>query len=70
MLMEQHDLGVADVWPLISSNAADAALILDRGVISNHKRADIIFIDDSNPKLPEVTKSFIGGKLVYSLNRS
>lgn len=70
MLMEQHDLGIADVWPLISSNAADAALLFDRGVISNHKRADIIFIDDSNPKLPEVTKSFIGGKLVYSLNRS
>lgn len=69
MLMKQHGLGIEKVWPLISSNAAQAALLHDRGEILNGNRADIIFIDDSNPELPEVTASFIQGRLVYSLSR-
>ena len=69
MLMKQHALSIEKVWPLVSGNAARAALLNDRGEITSGKRADIIFVDDSNSELPEVSKCFIQGKLVYALTR-
>jgi len=66
LLMERNNMTLADVWPLVSANAARAAGLNDRGTINNGQRADIVIVDDRDSNLPEVTSSFIGGELVYA----
>ena len=69
LLMQKHELSLEKVWPLVSINPAIAAGLYDRGQIAEGLRGDIIIIDDSHTDSPEVTASFVGGKLVYQLNR-
>jgi alpha-D-ribose 1-methylphosphonate 5-triphosphate diphosphatase len=53
-------------WPLIAANAAAAAGLHDRGMLAPGKRADLILVDDSDPALPQVVATFVGGRLVYA----
>lgn len=54
------DLAVS--WKLISENPARAAGLLDRGTLEPGKRADIVLVDDSVPKLPRIVATIVAGK--------
>jgi len=53
---------LASAWNLISKNPAKAAWLDDRGTLAPGKRADIVLIDDSDPKLPRIVATIAGGK--------
>lgn len=53
---------LADAWALISTNAASAAGLADRGAIAPGLRADIVLVDDSLPALPRVVSTIVGGR--------
>lgn len=55
---------VHELWPLVSTNAAAAAGLDDRGVLEPGRRADVILVDTSS-EVPEVVASFAGGRLVH-----
>jgi alpha-D-ribose 1-methylphosphonate 5-triphosphate diphosphatase len=62
------ELGVTDLagaWALVSSNAARAAGLPDRGEIAPGRRADLILVDPHGP-LPRVVSAFVGGRRVYA----
>ncbi len=53
-------------WALVSTNAADAAGLDDRGRIAPGKRADLVVVDDSNPRLPRVAATIAAGVVRYA----
>ena len=60
--------GVADLaagWNHVSRHAADAAGLNDRGSIEAGKRADIIIVEDRDPKHPAPVAAVVGGRLAY-----
>ncbi|WP_420996783.1 alpha-D-ribose 1-methylphosphonate 5-triphosphate diphosphatase [Cupriavidus sp. 30B13] len=53
-------------WDLVSRNPARAAGLADRGALSPGLRADAILVDDSNPALPQVCATIVGGVLHHA----
>ena len=56
--------GVVDLesaWALVTDNPARAAGLHDRGVIAPGRRADLVLVDDSDPRLPHVAATWVGG---------
>jgi alpha-D-ribose 1-methylphosphonate 5-triphosphate diphosphatase len=53
---------LATAWKLISENPAKAAWLDDRGRLTPGKRADIVLIDDHDPKLPRIVATIAGGR--------
>ncbi len=53
-------------WNLISAQPAHAAGLEDRGSLRNGMRADLVLVDDSNPDMPRVIATFVGGELAYA----
>jgi alpha-D-ribose 1-methylphosphonate 5-triphosphate diphosphatase len=66
LLMQRNDMSLAQVWPLVSTNAAQAAKLPDRGLLKDGYRADVLLVDDSDYNLPQVKATFVDGKLVYA----
>lgn len=66
LLMERNQMTLQQLWPLVSSNAAQAAALHDRGLLQNGYRADVLLVDDSDFNLPRVKATFVAGKLVYA----
>ena len=56
-----------DAWALVSTNAAEAAGLSDRGTLEAGKRADVLLVDDSDPASPQVVTVFAGGKKVFDM---
>lgn len=54
----------AAAWELVSSGPAQAAGLADRGAIEPGKRADLIVVDDTDPALPHVAMTMVGGEPV------
>lgn len=54
-----------DAWRLISTNAAAAAGLVDRGTLEAGQRADIVVVDDRVPALPRVVATFVAGRPVF-----
>jgi alpha-D-ribose 1-methylphosphonate 5-triphosphate diphosphatase len=52
-------------WRLISTNAAAAAGLVDRGALDVGQRADIVVVDDRVPALPRVVATFVAGRPVF-----
>jgi alpha-D-ribose 1-methylphosphonate 5-triphosphate diphosphatase len=53
------------VWPLVSTNAADAAGLRDRGRIQAGQRADLILVDPDGPAGPQVVATLVAGRLCH-----
>lgn len=56
----------AEAWRLVSSNPARLAGFSDRGEIAVGRRADLLLMDDSDPDLPRVIATMVGGQLVHA----
>jgi alpha-D-ribose 1-methylphosphonate 5-triphosphate diphosphatase len=65
-LASRDNAGFAEVWNLVSANAAAAAGLDDRGRLEHGKRADIILVDARDVRHPQVVATFVGGRLVYT----
>lgn len=61
-LAERGTLSLAQAWALVSANAAAAAGLDDRGTIADGKRADIVLVDPSGPR---VVATFVAGQVGY-----
>ncbi|MEO0993430.1 MAG: alpha-D-ribose 1-methylphosphonate 5-triphosphate diphosphatase [Pseudomonadota bacterium] len=62
----REGMAMTEAWALVSTNAAEAAGLPDRGRIAEGQRADLVIIDDSLPELPRVTASYVAGRQVYA----
>jgi alpha-D-ribose 1-methylphosphonate 5-triphosphate diphosphatase len=58
-------LPLAEAWQLISSAAAQAAGLTDRGTLAAGQRADILLVDDTLPLRPRVVAVIAAGRLVH-----
>ncbi len=61
--------GVCDLptaWAMVSSNAADAAGLNDRGRLAEGLRADIVLVRTPAGRPPSVAAHFIGGHLAFA----
>lgn len=65
-LAAPNDAGFAEAWRLLSTNAAAAVGLADRGRLQEGKRADVVLIDAKDVRHPKVVATFVGGRLVYS----
>lgn len=54
---------IADAWSLVASAPAIAARLVDRGRLAPGLRADIVVVDDSDPRLPRAVAVIVGGRL-------
>jgi alpha-D-ribose 1-methylphosphonate 5-triphosphate diphosphatase len=57
---------LADAWKLVSRNPARAAGLTDRGDIAPGQRADLVLIDDSDPRMPTVQAVVVAGEPRYA----
>jgi len=62
--LEIADLGTA--WRLVSTNAADAVGLGDRGRIAAGQRADLLLVDWEQGKLPRLVATFVNGDAVFT----
>jgi alpha-D-ribose 1-methylphosphonate 5-triphosphate diphosphatase len=58
--------GLAEAWPLVSRNPAEAAGLTDRGVLEPGRRADLLLVDASDPAHPQVVLTMVAGQIVYA----
>jgi alpha-D-ribose 1-methylphosphonate 5-triphosphate diphosphatase len=58
-------LRLADAWDLISAAPARAAGLSDRGMLASGCRADIILVDDADPRRPKVVAVIAAGRIVH-----
>ena len=58
-------LPLAGAWNLISAAPARAAGLIDRGIMAEGRRADIILVDDEVPLRPRIVGVIAGGRLVH-----
>jgi alpha-D-ribose 1-methylphosphonate 5-triphosphate diphosphatase len=56
---------LARAWDLISGAPARAAGLVDRGVLAEGRRADIILVDDLAPLRPRIVAVIADGRLVH-----
>ncbi|MGE0424687.1 MAG: alpha-D-ribose 1-methylphosphonate 5-triphosphate diphosphatase [Reyranellaceae bacterium] len=64
-LAREDGCDVAAYWPLVSTNAARAAGLHDRGRIAPGQRADMVLLDASDPSSPFVVATLVAGKVVH-----
>ena len=62
ILARRGSLDLPQAWALIAANPAAAAGLADRGSITQGKRADIVLVDPSRPR---VIATIAGGKLAH-----
>ena len=55
-------LDISQSWGLISGNPAAAAGLMDRGAIAAGKRADLVLVD---PTVPRVVATIAGGRIAH-----
>jgi alpha-D-ribose 1-methylphosphonate 5-triphosphate diphosphatase len=63
-------LPLAEAWNLISAAPAQAAGLIDRGVLAEGRRADIILVDDEVPLRPRIIAVIAAGRLVHLTDAS
>jgi alpha-D-ribose 1-methylphosphonate 5-triphosphate diphosphatase len=57
-------LPLANAWDLISAAPARAAGLSDRGTLTTGSRADLILVDDADPRRPRVVAVIAAGRIV------
>jgi alpha-D-ribose 1-methylphosphonate 5-triphosphate diphosphatase len=63
-------LPLAKAWDLISVAPARAAGLIDRGILAEGYRADIILVDDDVPLRPRIVAVIAAGRLVHLTDAS
>ena len=63
-LAAENVLPLASAWALVSRTAAKAAGLDDRGVIAQHRRADLILVD-AREERPRVVATIVAGRIVH-----
>jgi alpha-D-ribose 1-methylphosphonate 5-triphosphate diphosphatase len=63
-LIREDALPLAQVWPLVSTNAAAAAGLADRGRIADGQRADLVLVDATG-RYPVAVATLTAGRLVH-----
>ncbi len=63
-------LPLHQAWDLISAGPAQAAGLLDRGILAEGYRADIILVDDKSPLRPRLVAVIAAGRLVHLTDAS
>ena len=63
-------LPLAKAWDLISAAPARAAGLIDRGILAQGYRADIILVDDDVPLRPRIVAVIAAGRLVHLTDAS
>lgn len=58
-------LPLTEAWNLVSAGPARATGLVDRGMLAEGRRADILLVDDSAPLRPRLIAVISGGKLVH-----
>ena len=56
---------LAQAWELISAAPARATGLIDRGVLAEGRRADILLVDDAVPLRPRIVAVIAAGRLVH-----
>ena len=56
---------LGEAFQLVSESSANAGRLDDRGRLVPGKRADLIFVDDSDAELPRVLATFMAGRPVF-----
>ena len=64
-LAADHGLPIAEAWRLVSTNAAEAAGLEDRGVLEPGRRADVLLVDPSDMANPRLVCCFVAGRKVF-----
>jgi alpha-D-ribose 1-methylphosphonate 5-triphosphate diphosphatase len=64
-MLARAGVGFATAWRQVSTNAAAAVGLADRGVIEAGRRADLVLVDDRDPALPVVAATVVAGRPVY-----
>jgi alpha-D-ribose 1-methylphosphonate 5-triphosphate diphosphatase len=64
-LVRDDVLPLAEAWNLISAAPARAAGLVDRGVLAEGHRADIVLVDDELPLRPRIVAVIAAGRLVH-----
>ncbi len=62
ILANQGKLPLPEAWMLVSTNAADALGLKDRGRIQVGQRADIVIVSDEGP-IPTLKATIAAGRL-------
>ena len=65
-LVDLELIDVAGAWRLVSTNAADAVGLTDRGRIAPGQRADLLLVDWQSGRLPRLAASFVEGEAVFA----
>jgi alpha-D-ribose 1-methylphosphonate 5-triphosphate diphosphatase len=65
-LAEQGHTDLANAWRLVSTNAADAVGLTDRGRIAAGQRADLLLVDWQAGRLPRLVATFVAGEVVFA----
>jgi alpha-D-ribose 1-methylphosphonate 5-triphosphate diphosphatase len=52
-------------WTYVSERPAKAARLVDRGVLEQGKRADIVLVDATDARRPQVVAAICAGQLAY-----
>jgi alpha-D-ribose 1-methylphosphonate 5-triphosphate diphosphatase len=58
-------LPFAQAWALVSQAPANAVRLTDRGDIASGRRADLIIVDASTAKQPQVVATIVAGRIVH-----
>ena len=64
-LVDKGTLELARAWAMVSTNAAIAAGLPDRGTLEPRQRGDVVVVDTSGPHPPRVVATFVAGRKVY-----
>ena len=64
VLARRGALNLAAAWALVSTNAADAAGLADRGRLCTGQRADVVLVDDADDR-PEPVATIAAGRLAW-----
>ena len=65
-LVDLDLIDLAGAWRLVSTNAADAVNLTDRGRIAPGQRADLLLVDWRAGRSPRIVASLVEGRLVFA----
>jgi alpha-D-ribose 1-methylphosphonate 5-triphosphate diphosphatase len=65
-LVDLELIDLAGAWRLVSTNAADAVGLTDRGRIAPGQRADLLLVDWQSGRLPRLAATFVEGEAVFA----
>jgi alpha-D-ribose 1-methylphosphonate 5-triphosphate diphosphatase len=64
-LADDKVLPLPKAWDLISAAPARATGLIDRGLIAEGQRADVLLVDDTVPLRPRIVAVIVAGRLVH-----